>query len=127
MEQMKTAIRAAYWRSQVAAGAMMLAASDAFANYSDPLGARNTSGDAGQSVDSLLQNITNVPFLLLSVAQIVGIFVGYKAFDNWGKVQKGNDPEAKPGKTLGYGVAAVGLYFLPSLIGMGGNTLLPGF
>jgi hypothetical protein len=114
-----------YWATQVAAGTLLLAAGEAMATP-DPLGARNTTADVGGSVDSLLTNITNIPFLLLSASQILGIFMGYKAWDNWGKVQKGNDPEAKPGKTAGYGVASVGLYFLPSLIGMGGNTLLPG-
>lgn len=112
-----------YWKTQVAAGSMMMSAMAAASP--NPINA--PSGQQfGDSVTNVNTNISGLPMLLLNGSQIAGIFFGYKAWDNWSKVQKGNDPEAKPGKTFGYGVAAVGGYFLPSFLGMGGATLLPG-
>lgn len=112
-----------YWKTQVAAGSMMMSAMASAS--SNPINA-NTSNQFGDSVSNVNQNIGGLPLLLLNGSQIAGIFFAYKAWDNWSKVQKGNDPEAKPGKTFGYGIAAVGAYFLPSFLGMGGATLLPG-
>lgn len=123
MKKLKDASIKLYWKTQVAAGSMMMSAM-AVAS-SNPIGA-NTGIQAGDSINNLNQNISGLPLLLLNASQIAGIFFAYKAWDNWSKVQKGNDPEAKPGKTFGYGVAGVGAYFLPSFLGMGGATLLPG-
>lgn len=112
-----------YWKTQVAAGSMMMSAMAAASP--NPIGV-NTSNQLGDSVNNVNQNIGMIPTLLLNGSQIAGIWFGYKAWDNWSKVQKGNDPEAKPGKTAGYLIAGIGGYFLPSFLGMGGATLLPG-
>ncbi len=127
MKKLQEKLSNSYWKTQVAVGSALLMVSGA-SMAQNPGGPLNVpTGDAlGGSVDSLANNIANIPFLLLSGAQIGGIYFGYKAWDNWSKVQKGNDPEAKPAKTAGYTVAAAGAYFLPSILGMGGKTLLPG-
>lgn len=119
--KLKTIVVTSYWRTQVAVGAAMLVVSDiASANYTV-----DTSTSAGTSVDSLLTNLTNVPVLLMNISQIAGIWSGYMAWSNWQKAQKGNDPQATPGKTAAYIVGAVLGYFLPTVMGMGGKTLLP--
>lgn len=114
-----------YWRTQMALGSAMLFVSQASHAGGDPLGV-DTSQDLGGSVDSIATNITNIPYLLLSAGQIAGLWSGYLAWSNWQKVQKGNDPQATPGKTAAYVGGAVLGYFLPSVMGMGGKTLLPG-
>lgn len=113
-----------YWKTQMVVGSMLVVGM-AEAGTSNPIGA-NTSAQLGESVTNLNSNISGLPMLLLNVSQIAGIFFAYKGWDNWSKVQKGNDPEAKPAKTAGYAIAGVGAYFLPSMLGMGGATLLPG-
>lgn len=110
-----------YWRTQVALGTALMAASQMASAFTP-----DTSSNAGASVDSLIDNITNVPILLANVSQIAGIWSGYMAWSNWQKVQKGNDSQATPGKTAAYIGGAVLGYFLPSVMGMGGATLLPG-
>ncbi|WP_455233570.1 hypothetical protein [Geopseudomonas aromaticivorans] len=86
----------------------------------------SATNNLGTSVTSLKNNIADVPTLLLSGAQIFGLFAGWKAWDTWGKAQKGQDPSATPGKAAGWLVGGVGGYFLPDFIGMGGETFLPG-
>jgi hypothetical protein len=113
-----------YWKTQMAVGSMFMVGM-AEAGTSNPIGA-NTSAQLGESVKNLNTNIGDIPLLLLNVSQIAGIYFAWKGWDNWSKVQKGNDPEAKPAKTAGYAIAGVGAYFLPSMLGMGGATLLPG-
>lgn len=124
MKKIKALPSKLYWKTQMAVGSMLMAGMTE-AGTSNPIGA-DTSSQLGQSINNLNSNISGVPLLLLNVSQIAGIFFAYKAWDNWSKVQKGNDPEAKPAKTAGYGIAGVGAYFLPSMLGMGGATLLPG-
>ncbi|HFH3086200.1 TPA: hypothetical protein ACGJRU_005660 [Pseudomonas aeruginosa] len=123
MKKLKDISIKLYWKTQVAAGSMMMSAMAAAS--SNPIGV-NTSQQFGDSVSNVNQNISGLPLLLLNFSQIAGIFFAYKAWDNWSKVQKGNDPEAKPAKSFGWGIAGVGAYFLPSFLGMGGATLLPG-
>lgn len=110
-----------YWRTQVALGSAMMAASQMSYAVSP-----DTTIAAGASVDSLIANLTNVPILLGNISQIAGIWSGYMAWSNWQKVQKGNDSQATPGKSAAYVGGAVLGYFLPSVMGMGGKTLLPG-
>ncbi len=123
MKKLKDISIKLYWKTQVAAGSMMMSAMAAAS--SNPIGV-NTSQQFGDSVSNVNQNISGLPLRLLNFSQIAGIFFAYKAWDNWSKVQKGNDPEAKPAKSFGWGIAGVGAYFLPSFLGMGGATLLPG-
>lgn len=123
MKKLKDISIKLYWKTQVAAGSMMMSAMAAAS--SNPIGV-NTSQQFGDSVSNVNQNISGLPLLLLNFSQVAGIFFAYKAWDNWSKVQKGNDPEAKPAKSFGWGIAGVGAYFLPSFLGMGGATLLPG-
>jgi hypothetical protein len=126
MKKLQEKLSNSYWKTQVAVGSALLMVSGASMAAGANVAGADTSAALGDSVDSLSNNIANIPFLLLSGAQIGGIYFGYKAWDNWSKVQKGNDPEAKPAKTAGYTIAAAGAYFLPSILGMGGKTLLPG-
>ena len=86
----------------------------------------SATNNLGSSVSSLTSNISGIPTLLLNGAQIFGLYAGWKAWDTWGKAQKGQDPSATPGKAAGWLVGGVGGYFLPSFIGMGGETILPG-
>ena len=120
-EKMLNIASKGYWRTQVALGTALMAASQMASAFTP-----DTSSTAGASVDSLIDNITNVPILLANVSQIAGIWSGYMAWSNWQKVQKGNDSQATPGKTAAYVGGAVLGYFLPSVMGMGGATLLPG-
>ncbi|SER21756.1 MULTISPECIES: hypothetical protein [Pseudomonas] len=115
-----------YWKTQIATGSLIMSI-DAMAagTSSDPLGASGSANNLGTSVTSLNTNLSGVPLLLLNCSQIFGIYMGWKAWDNWSKVQKG-EHEAKPAKTAGYGLAAIGGYFLPSMLGAGGATILPG-
>lgn len=118
-----------YWRTQVALGTVMMAASQMAMATGAGVGTGfnpDTSNGAGASVDSMVENLTNVPVLLSNISQIAGIWSGYMAWSNWQKVQKGNDSQATPGKTAAYVGGAVLGYFLPSVMGMGGKTLLPG-
>ncbi|WAT32106.1 hypothetical protein [Pseudomonas sp. GXZC] len=124
MKDLKALPSNLYWKTQMAFGSILIAGM-AEAATSNPIGA-NTSSQLGESITNLNSNISGIPLLLLNVSQIAGIFFAYKAWDNWSKVQKGNDQEAKPAKTAGYAIAGIGAYFLPSMLGMGGATLLPG-
>ncbi len=123
-EKMKAIASNGYWRTQVALGTALIAVSE-FANATGFPGV-DTSAGVGESVTSVTTNIAGIPLLLANASQIAGIWSGYMAWSNWQKVQKGNDSQATPGKSAAYVGGAVLGYFLPSVMGMGGATLLPG-
>jgi len=123
MKKLKSRLSHAILKAQVATTMAALS----FESYaSDPIGAGSYSSNLGNSISSVNNSIALGPTVLLNVAQIFGVFAGWKAWDTWGKAQKGQDPNATPGKSLGWLVGGVGAYFLPSMLGMGGATLLPG-
>jgi len=123
MNNLKDAASTLLLRANVALGTALLSL-DAMAV--DPIGASSYSGNVGTSVKSLNTNIGQVPELLLNVSQIGGVFAMIKAYSTWKAAQEGNDPKATPLKAGGFGVGGVIAYFLPSMLGMGANTILPG-
>ncbi|HHH8858011.1 TPA: hypothetical protein ACP3Y9_004277 [Pseudomonas aeruginosa] len=120
---MKEKLKDLSLRAYVSAGMAMLSI-DAMA-ASDPIGAGNYTQQLGDSVSNVNENIGMVPELLLNASQIGGIFLAIMAWNTWKKAQEGKD-QATPMKALGLGLGGVFGYFLPSMLGMGGATLLPG-
>ncbi|EOX0177135.1 TPA: hypothetical protein ACKP1E_000553 [Pseudomonas aeruginosa] len=123
MTTMKEKLNDLALRAYVSAGMAMLSI-DAMA-ASDPIGAGNYTQQLGDSVGNVNENIGMVPELLLNVSQIGGIVLAIMAWNTWKKAQEGKD-QATPMKALGLGLGGVFGYFLPSMLGMGGATLLPG-
>ncbi|EIU1445483.1 hypothetical protein LDZ95_32485 [Pseudomonas aeruginosa] len=123
MTTMKEKLNDLALRAYVSAGMAMLSI-DAMA-ASDPIGAGNYTQQLGDSVGNVNDNIGMVPELLLNVSQIGGIVLAIMAWNTWKKAQEGKD-QATPMKALGLGLGGVFGYFLPSMLGMGGATLLPG-
>ncbi|MBH9013281.1 hypothetical protein I5K34_16980 [Pseudomonas aeruginosa] len=123
MTTMKEKLNELALRAYVSAGMAMLSI-DAMA-ASDPIGAGNYTQQLGDSVGNVNENIGMVPELLLNVSQIGGIVLAIMAWNTWKKAQEGKD-QATPMKALGLGLGGVFGYFLPSMLGMGGATLLPG-
>lgn len=123
MTTMKEKLNDLALRAYVSAGMAMLSI-DAMA-ASDPIGAGNYTQQLGDSVGNVNDNIGMVPELLLNVSQIGGMVLAIMAWNTWKKAQEGKD-QATPMKALGLGLGGVFGYFLPSMLGMGGATLLPG-
>ncbi|WP_311061531.1 hypothetical protein [Pseudomonas aeruginosa] len=123
MTTMKEKLNDLALRAYVSAGMAMLSINAMAA--SDPIGAGNYTQQLGDSVGNINDNIGMIPELLLNASQIGGIVLAIMAWNTWKKAQEGKD-QATPMKALGLGLGGVFGYFLPSMLGMGGATLLPG-
>jgi len=114
-----------WWKAQVVTGLWMISAmAHAGRAFNGDTKGFNTTGDIGDVANGLAGQATDVGMMALSVAQVLGVFFGLAGVSDLKKNHDapGQGYAAKGAMKIGAGVLG---YFLPHVIGMGGQTLFP--
>lgn len=114
-----------WWKAQVAVGMLLISAmAHAGRAFNGDVNGFNTTGDMGDIANGLKGQATDVGMMALSIAQVLGVFFGLAGVSDLKKNHDapGQGYAAKGVMKLGAGVLG---YFLPHVIGMGGQTLFP--
>jgi len=113
-----------YWKTQVAVGSFLVPLVAVAGPFDGDASGFSYGKDMGQVATGLKTQTSDVGVLLLSLAQVAGVFFALAGVSD---IKKNHDAPgqgyaSKGAVKLGAGVLG---YFLPHFIGMGGQTIFP--